>query len=132
MKRVLAIGCAALVIGAAGAYWGRGRLTARTASTEPPRFVASELRTIAATVSATGVVRLRVGAEVRVGSQVSGIVQKLNVTVGSHIRKGDVIAEIDSRGLEARLAQARSQVAVAAQDVRRAEVELARARQLGD
>ena len=132
MTRGLAIGCAALVAAAAGAYWGRGLLTARTVATDPPTFAPVELRTMAATVAATGVVRLRVGAEVRVGSQVSGIVRKLNVTVGSRIRKDDVIAEIDSRGLEARLAQARSAVAVAEQDVRRAQVELARARQLGE
>jgi macrolide-specific efflux system membrane fusion protein len=90
------------------------------------------MRTMASTVTTTGVVRLRVGAEVRVGTQVSGIVQKLNVTVGSHIRRDAVIAEIDSRGLEARLAQANAQVAVAEQAVRRAEVELTRAEQLGD
>jgi len=89
------------------------------------------MRTIAATVTTTGVVRLRVGAEVRVGTQVSGIVQKLNVTVGSHIRRGDVIAEIDSRGLEARLAQAGAQVTVAEEAVKRSEVELSRAQTLG-
>ena len=41
--------------------------------------------------------RLRVGSEVRVGSQLSGIVKKLNVTVGSHVRAGAVIAEIDDK-----------------------------------
>jgi macrolide-specific efflux system membrane fusion protein len=90
------------------------------------------VRTLATTVIATGTVRLRVGAEVRVGSQVSGIVRKLNVTVGSHIRMGDVIAEIDSRPLEAQLAQARAQAMVAEQGVRQAEVQLARAQQLGE
>jgi RND family efflux transporter MFP subunit len=131
-KRLLAPAAAALAIAAAAAYWGRGLLTARTAPVEAPSFVQPALRTIAATVSATGIVRLRVGAEVRVGSQVSGIVKKLNVTVGSHIRRGDVIAEIDSRGLDARLAQARAQIAVSAQEARRAGVELGRARRLGD
>ncbi len=79
---------------------------------------------------ATGVIRLRVGADVRVGSQLSGIVEELNVTVGSRIKRGDVIARIDSRGLEARLAQARAQVAVLEQEVRRARVQLERAQQL--
>jgi RND family efflux transporter MFP subunit len=120
----------ALSIGV-GAYVGRGLLTARTPAS-PPVFAQPAMRTIAATVTTTGVVRLRVGAEVRVGTQVSGIVQKLNVTVGSHIRRDDVIAAIDSRGLEARLAQANAQVTVADQAVRRAEVELTRAQQLGD
>jgi RND family efflux transporter MFP subunit len=121
----------ALAVGA-GAYVGRGLLTARTPPANPPTFSQATIRTIAATVTTTGVIRLRIGAEVRVGTQVSGIVQKLNVTVGSHIRRDDVIAEIDSRGIEARLAQAKAQVTVAEQAVRRAGVEQTRAEQLGD
>jgi multidrug efflux pump subunit AcrA (membrane-fusion protein) len=58
--------------------------------------VSPQIKEIDSTVTTSGTVRLRTGAEVRVGSQVSGIVRKLNVTVGSHIQKGDVIAEIDS------------------------------------
>jgi RND family efflux transporter MFP subunit len=132
MKRVAALGCAALSIAVGGAYWGRGLWTARATPTEASRFATAELRAMATTVIATGTVRLRVGAEVRVGSQVSGIVRKLNVTVGSHIRLGDVIAEIDSRSLEAQLAEARAQARVAEQDVRQAEMQFARARQLDD
>ena len=94
------------------------------------RYATVETRQIASTVLATGIVRLRVGAEVRVGSQLSGIVEELNVIVGSKIAKGDVIARIDSRSLRARLEQATAQVRVLEQEVRRDEVELERARQL--
>jgi RND family efflux transporter MFP subunit len=132
MKRLAVVASAAVAVSLAGAYWGRGLWTARATPTEAPRFATAELRTMAATVVATGIVRLRVGAEVRVGSQVSGIVKTLNVTIGSHIRMGDVIAEIDSRALDARLAQARAQVTVAEGDVRRAEIDLARARRLDE
>src|SRR6516165_534856 len=132
MKRVAALACAALTMAVGGAYWSRGLWTARATPTEASRFATAELRTMAATVVATGIVRLRVGAEVRVGSQVSGIVKTLNVTVGSHIRAREVIAEIDSRPLEARVAQARAQMAVAERDVRRAGIELARARRLDE
>jgi len=132
MKRVVALGGAALAVAVAGMFWGRGLWTARATPTEAPRFAVAELRTMSATVIATGTIRLRVGAEVRVGSQVSGIVRTLNVTVGSHIREGEVIAEIDSRGLDARLAQARAQIVVAEQEVRRAEVDLARAQRLDE
>jgi RND family efflux transporter MFP subunit len=131
MTRTVAFAALAIAVGA-GAYVGRGLLTARATPAEPRTFATPTLQTIAATVTTTGVVRLRVGAEVRVGSQVSGIVQKLNVTVGTHIRRDEVIAEIDSRGLDARLAQARAQVTVAEQAVRRAEVDLTRAQQLGE
>ena len=131
MKRAVAIVVVVIAVGA-GTYLGRGFLIARATPAEPAAFATPEVRTIAATVTTTGVVRLRVGAEVRVGSQVSGIVKTLNVTVGSHIRRGDVIAEIDSQGLEARLAQARAQTSVAEQGVRRADVELTRGQQLGE
>jgi HlyD family secretion protein len=57
-------------------------------------------------------------------------VEQLNVEVGSKVQAGDVIARIDARGLEARLAQARADIAVSNQEVRRAEVNLARAREL--
>ncbi len=119
---------AAAVVG--GIYWGWGQVTSEEQAEQTPVYAVAERRMIASTVLATGVMRLRVGAEVRVGSQLSGIVEELNVIVGSKIEQGDVIARIDSRGLEARLAQARSQVSVLEQQVRRAEVELVRAQQL--
>jgi RND family efflux transporter MFP subunit len=89
-----------------------------------------ESRSIASTILATGIIRLRVGAEVRIGSQLSGIVEELNVVVGSKVKQGDVIAKIDSRSLRARLDQANAQVRVLQQEVKRAEIELERARQL--
>jgi RND family efflux transporter MFP subunit len=94
------------------------------------RSVTVETRPIAATVLATGIIRLRVGAEVRVGSQLSGIVDELNVVVGSKIKEGEVIARIDSRSLQARLDQATAQIKVLEQEVRRAEAQLERARKL--
>ncbi|KAA6465322.1 efflux RND transporter periplasmic adaptor subunit [Acidobacteria bacterium AB60] len=69
-----------------------------------------QAREITNTVNATGTVKLKTGAEVRVGSQLSGIVRRLNVTVGSRVRQGDVIAEIDPSSVEAKIAQARAQL----------------------
>lgn len=106
------------------------RITGGTEASAQRVLASPERRKIAASVLATGVVRLRVGGDVRVGSQLSGIVESLNVEVGSKVKRGDVIAKIDSRGLEARLAQAKAQVAVAQQDLRRAEVEFERAKRM--
>jgi HlyD family secretion protein len=64
-------------------------------------------------VTTSGTVRLKSGASVRVGSQVSGIVRKLNVTVGTLIHRGEVIAEIDPRQLQARVDQEEALVGVA-------------------
>ncbi|MBI4550871.1 MAG: efflux RND transporter periplasmic adaptor subunit [Candidatus Latescibacteria bacterium] len=110
MRWVLPILCVLGLTAGAVYYWGRSYGASPSAETAGLALVTPETRTLDATVSATGVVRLRVGAEVRVGAQLSGIVRQLNVTVGSHISKGEVIAEIESRGLEERIAQARAQV----------------------
>jgi len=126
---VILAGVATLLL-AAGAWWGWSRLAADDAATAERAWVTPERRKVGATVLATGILRTRVGGEVRVGAQLSGIVEKLNVVVGSQIRKGDVIATIDARPLEARLSQARAQVAVAEQELKRAEVELARSERL--
>jgi RND family efflux transporter MFP subunit len=92
--------------------------------------ISPEIREIDSTVTTSGTVRLRTGAEVRVGSQVSGIVRKLNVTVGSHIQKGDIIAEIDPRPLQARVEQARTQAAMDEVGVGKSQRDLNRGQQL--
>jgi RND family efflux transporter MFP subunit len=133
VKSGIVIAGVVLAAGVAGGGWLAWDRLAGDAQAEQQRIFASpEQRTMAATVLATGVIRLRVGGEVRVGAQLSGIVEKLNVEVGSKVRRGEVIAKIDSRGLEARLAQARAQIAVDEQAVRRAEVALARAQRLDE
>jgi macrolide-specific efflux system membrane fusion protein len=71
-----------------------------------------------------------VGSEVRVGSQLSGIVKKLNVTVGSHVRAGEVIAEIDDRTIQARLADANAQADLDRASVERARIDSERAERL--
>jgi len=129
MKGVLAAVIFFAVVIAGGVYWKTALDTDDVVRGETTYAVA-ERRTIASAVLATGIIRLRVGAEVRVGSQLSGIVKELNVTVGSRIKKGDVIARIDSRSLEARLAQAQAQVRVFEQEVERARIELSRAQRL--
>ncbi len=129
MKSILVVVSVIAVALVGGFYW-RATVNNDDVAVGETTYVVAERRTIASTVLATGVIRLRVGAEVRVGSQMSGIVNELNVTVGTKIDKGDVIAQIDSRGLQARLAQAQAQVRVLEQEVERAKVELARAQGL--
>lgn len=115
---------------AATAWWGFNLPGSRDEGMIVDGYTQVETRSIASTILATGIIRLRVGAEVRVGSQLSGIVEELNVLVGSKVDRGDVIARIDARSLQARLDQANAQVRVLRQEVERARIELERARQL--
>src|SRR5690349_23739584 len=102
----------------------------RQPAVEAARFIQAERRMVRTTVNATGTVRLRVGSEVRVGAQLSGIVKKLNVTVGSSVRVGDVIAEIDDAPIRARLAQADAQSQLDYATLERNRVNFDRAQQL--
>jgi len=106
------------------------RSNVRQPAAEAARLIHAERRMVGNTVNATGTVRLRVGSEVRVGSQLSGIVKKLNVTVGSRVHAGEVIAETDDASIQARLAQAEAQVELDRASMERAKVNLERARQL--
>src|SRR5215475_14152945 len=66
---------------------------------EPVRVMRRDIATV---VKATGVIKPMVGAEVRVGSSVSGVVSRLFVRIGDRVPKGQLLAELDSRELVAR------------------------------
>jgi HlyD family secretion protein len=119
-----------LLAGGAVAAFYVVRSNVRQPAVEAARLIHAERRMVGNTVNATGTVRLRVGSEVRVGSQLSGIVKKLNVTVGSRVRAGEVIAEIDDAPIQARLAQAEAQVELDHASMERAKVNFERAQQL--
>src|SRR5215469_12407134 len=119
-----------LLFAGAGTGFYVVRTNERRPAGEPMRIIHAERRMIGNSVNATGTVRLRVGSEVRVGSQLSGIVKKLNVTVGSHVRGGDIIAEIDDAPIQARLAQAEAQAQLDRAGMERARANYERAQQL--
>jgi macrolide-specific efflux system membrane fusion protein len=106
------------------------RISDRRPAGASVRMIHPEQRMVANTVNATGTVRLRVGSEVRVGSQLSGIVKKLNVTVGSHVRAGQMIAEIDDASFRARLADADAQAELDRARMERAQVSYDRSQKL--
>lgn len=119
-----------LIIGFAATGFYVARKGERKQPNAEERVIHAERRLVASTVNATGTVRLRVGSEVRVGSQLSGIVKQLNVTVGSRVTAGEVIAEIDDRPLQARLADAEAQAAMDLRALERARVNYRRAQAL--
>ncbi len=133
MSRLLRAILALFVVGGIGGVvvW-RLLVVRRTAQASPPgaHWVMPQERVIKTEVNATGVMRLKTGALVRVGAQLSGIVRRLFVTVGSTVKEGQVIAEIDSRPVEARLQQARAQLAQARVTMSKAAIDAGRSDQL--
>jgi membrane fusion protein, multidrug efflux system len=65
-------------------------------------------------------------ATVTIRSQISGYLMKIDFKEGDEVKKGDLIAEIDSRPYEATLAQARGQLARDEALLKGAQVDLAR------
>lgn len=54
--------------------------------------------------------------EVEVGTQVSGVIEKIYVDYNSHVKKGDLLAELDKLTLQEKLNQANSQLSSAQSD----------------
>jgi len=94
------------------------------------RTASVQRRDIRSTVLATGVIRPRVGAEVQVGSRVSGVLQTLNVSIGDRVDAGQVLARLDPTEFQARLDQANAALETAEVEERFARIDLDRAREL--
>jgi RND family efflux transporter MFP subunit len=82
------------------------------------------------TVIATGVIRPMVGAEVNVGSRISGTVVSLPVEVGDKVEVGQLLAELDNTALVAIVDQVRADVSLARPRVALAESVLKRRQRL--
>lgn len=63
-------------------------------------------RDIGSSVLATGIIKPMVGAEVRVGSRVSGLVKHIYANVGDYVKQGQIIAELEPSELQAKYNQA--------------------------
>jgi membrane fusion protein, macrolide-specific efflux system len=74
------------------------------------------------TVTATGRVRPR--AHVDVGARVSGQLRKLHVKIGSVVREGDLLAEIDAEAQEAKVEGIRAELARLAAELAELEATL--------
>ena len=105
---------------------------AATIADEPRRIGRVGRSTLHQTVIATGVIRPVVGAEINVGSRISGTVVHLPVKVGDRVEAGQLLAELDGSALEAAVDQARAELALTRPRVALAESTLARRRRLAD
>ncbi|HEV8579522.1 MAG TPA: efflux RND transporter periplasmic adaptor subunit [Thermoanaerobaculia bacterium] len=119
-----AIAIAVVVLARSGAPEGEER----AGGAEVVRVSRRDLETV---VTATGVIKPMIGAEVRVGSRASGVVSKLFVRIGDAVTKGQLLAELETRELAARRAQAAAALASAQADLDYARADLRRKRELG-
>jgi RND family efflux transporter MFP subunit len=84
----------------------------------------------ASVIKASGVIKPCVGAEVRVGSRLSGVVKRLHVQVGDPVSPGQRLAELDDRELLARIDEANANHRLALAELRYASSHLDRQRSI--
>jgi HlyD family secretion protein len=89
-------------------------------------------RNIGTAVKATGVIKPMTGAEVNVGSSVSGVVMRLFVQIGDQVLRGQALAELDNREFVARRDADAAALRVAQANLEYAQIDLERKRQLHD
>lgn len=110
-KAPLIAGIAALALG--GGLWG-------WRATHPVSDGVSALITdkarrgdLVESVTATGSVTAQTGAQVKIGSQITGRIKKLNADVGSQVKAGQIIAELDLPDIQAQFQQAKANLSSA-------------------
>jgi len=86
--------------------------------------------TLVESAVALATIEPQVGAEVRVGSQVSGIVERLEVEVGDRVRRGDLLVTLRDAEQRANVAALRAELAAARAEKDLAETQHDRALQL--
>ena len=97
--------------GGLGLWWKYGH---DAKGADPAQSAAKvERRNLSSTVLATGAVKPQIGAEVRVGARISGKVERLYANIGDVVKKGQVIAELETADLEAKVNQRAAELKMA-------------------
>jgi HlyD family secretion protein len=108
-SRALPILLTLAVAGGAG-WWG----WAKTHPAEDPtaKMLTDTVKKgdLVETVTATGSVTAQTGAQVKIGSQITGTIKRLYADVGSHVKAGQMIAELDLPDMKAQMEQAQASV----------------------
>jgi len=102
-----------IMISSAGFYAWSSDGQVKSLDQKPRQSGRVSLGALTETVIATGVIRPMVGAEVNVGSRISGTVVSLPVEVGDKVEVDQLLAELDATALQAATDQVRADVALA-------------------
>src|SRR5262249_38818252 len=87
-------------------------------------------RDVGSLVKATGVIKPMIGAQVRVGSRISGVVRRLYVKIGDTVDKGQLLAELEERELLARRNEAGAALGLSRANLSYASADLRRKREI--
>ncbi len=85
-----------------------------------------EKRDMGSLVQATGIIKPKVGAEVKVGARITGKVEHLFANIGDRVKKGQVLVRLEQDDLKARADQAEAAYLEAAAAFDKAKIDLER------
>lgn len=127
MKKYLILGITLLAAAGAGWFWfassGKGEIKVISTATV-------ERGSVRQVLEATGIVKAQVGAMVKVGARSTGELKEVRVKVGDEVQKGELLAIVDDRELEAKIAEAQARYRLAKAKYDYAMKNLPRRRQL--
>lgn len=114
-KRTFRVLPTAIVIAAAAGLAWYGWNKSHPAADAGGKLITAtaQLGDLTETITATGSVTAQTGAMVKIGSQITGRIKHLYADVGSKVKAGEVIAELDLPDIEAQLSQAEANAALA-------------------
>ena len=124
MKRVVAV--SVLMLSAGGAACSRSNVHA-AAGAEIPSVAAAPVTRADLSQVLTIAAEFRPYQEIDVHAKVAGYLQKIPVDVGDHVKEGTLLALLEVPELQDEMKQDRASIDRAAQEVKRAEADLARA-----
>jgi RND family efflux transporter MFP subunit len=85
-----------------------------------------EKRDMGSLVQATGIIKPKVGAEVKVGARITGRVEHLYANIGDRVKKGQVLVRLEQDDLKARADQAEASYLEAKAAFDKAKIDLER------
>ena len=111
-RRIAVIGVAAAILAGGILYWYRVPQSEPARAARPPARAVPVSVAVAARqdvpVHVTGLGTVQASFTIGIHSQVDGIMQEVRFTEGQHVKKDDVLAQIDPRPFQAMLDQAKA------------------------
>lgn len=97
---------------AVGAFW-MIKSKRKSAEESPIKTADVERGSLTQTIVSTGTIAAETGANVKIGSQITGRIRRLNTDLGQKVQAGQIIAELDAPDLRANLESAQRNLAQA-------------------
>jgi RND family efflux transporter MFP subunit len=110
-NHLIALLMAGLLAASSALWWNRP--TPNVADAAAALTVEATHRDFSSSVKAIGTVKPKIGAEVRMGSRLSGRLERLPANIGDKVEEGQVLAELESADLRAIVARFIAAAAVA-------------------